>query len=93
MVRMNVAIYQEKKENEKTGKGRKELADFREAACCTSVVLQRAARQKMVCIRGVPGVTNLPGKPTTTSSQPKWGRGFYHHTEVAVDWCSFRYFH
>ena len=44
------------------------------AACCTSAVAQRAARRKMVCARGVPGVTGTLGKanshfdPTQTDS-------------------------
>ena len=58
---MNVAAHQEKKKNEKTGKTKerkeREQADFKEVACYPSAVVQGAARQKMVCVRGVPGVT------------------------------------
>ena len=59
---MNVAARQGKEKNEKTGKSkageeRKQSTDFREAACCPYAVLQRAARQKTVCMREVPGVT------------------------------------
>ena len=49
-VRMNVAAHQEKTENERTGKreaGKEEekrSTDFREAGCCPSAVIQRAAR-------------------------------------------------
>ena len=66
---MNVAPHQEKKKNEKTdkkeaGKERKQATDFKEAACCSSAVVQGEAQQKMVCVRGVPGVTG-----TTTLRQ------------------------
>ena len=47
---MNVAAYQKKEKNEKTGKikAREERrqADFEEAACYPSAVVQRAARRK-----------------------------------------------
>ena len=47
---MNVAAHQEKEKNEKTGKRKageeRRLADFKEAACYPSAVVQRAARQK-----------------------------------------------
>ena len=70
---MYVAAYQE---NEKTGKRnageeRKQSIDFRKAACCSSAVVQRAARQKMVCMRGLPGVTGTLGRPTAISTQTK----------------------
>ena len=47
---MNVAAHQENEKNEKTGKrkageGRKQ-ADFKEAACYPSAVVQGTARQK-----------------------------------------------
>ena len=57
---MNVATHQDEKKNVKTGKrkeGEEKKQDFKEAACYPSVVIQVAARQKMVCVRGVPGVT------------------------------------
>ena len=45
------------------------------AACCTSAVVQRAARQKMVCARGVPGVTGTLGKANShfDPTQTEWG--------------------
>ena len=48
---MNVATHQEKKKNEKTGKReagkeRKQATDFKEAACCSSAVVQGEAQQK-----------------------------------------------
>ena len=46
---MNVATHQEKK-NEKTGKKKEGVksrqADFKDAVCCPSAVVQRAARRK-----------------------------------------------
>ena len=62
---MNVAAHQEEK-NEKTGKRKegveRKQTDFKEAACYPSAVVQRAARQKMFCVRGVLGVTGTLGK-------------------------------
>ena len=63
---MNVAAHQEKEKNEKTvkrkaGEERKQ-ANFKEAACYPSAIVQRAARQKMLCVKGVPGVTETLGK-------------------------------
>ena len=43
---------------------KKQSTDFRETECCPSVIGQRAAQQKMVCMSGVPGVTGLSGRPT-----------------------------
>ena len=47
---MNVAAHQEKKKNEKTGKRKtgvkRRQADFKEAACYPSAVVQRAAPRK-----------------------------------------------
>ena len=63
---MNVATHQEKEENENTGKRKagevRRQADFKETACYPSAVVQGAARRKMVCVRGVPGVTDA-GNP------------------------------
>ena len=47
---MNVAAHQEKEKNEKTGKKKegeeRKQANFKEAACYPSAVVQRAARRK-----------------------------------------------
>ena len=47
---MNVAAHQEKEKNEKTGKRKageeRKQADFKEAACSPSAVIQGAARRK-----------------------------------------------
>ena len=62
---MNVAAHQEemneKKGKRKAGEERKQ-ADFKETARYLSAVVQGAARQKMICVRGVPGVTGTFGK-------------------------------
>ena len=72
---MNVAAHQEKEKNEKTGKRKagvkRRQANFKEAACYPSAVVQGAARQKMVCVREVPGVTGPSGRPTAILTQPK----------------------
>ena len=63
---MNVAAHQEKEKNEWTGKRKagekKRQADFKEAACYPSAVVQGLHGEKMVCVRGVPGVTGTLGK-------------------------------
>ena len=50
---MNVADHQEKEKNEETktgkrkaGEGRRLATDFKEAVCCSSAVVQGAARRK-----------------------------------------------
>ena len=62
---MNIAAHQEKEKNEKTGKRKageeRRQADFKEAACYPSAVVQGTARRKMVCVRGVPRVTGTLG--------------------------------
>ena len=57
---MMVSAHQEMEKNEKTdkieeGEERKHATDFKEAACYHFAVVQRVARQKMVCVRKVPG--------------------------------------
>ena len=63
---MNVAAHQEKEKNEQTGKRKagaeRRQADFKEAGCCSSAVVQGLHGEKMVCVRGVPGVTGTLGK-------------------------------
>ena len=53
---MNVVAHQEKEKNEKTGKRKegeeRKQADFKEAACYPSAVVQRAARQKNALCEG-----------------------------------------
>ena len=54
---MNVAAHQEKEKNEKTGKRKageeRRQADFKEAACYPSAVVQGGLHgEKMVCVVG-----------------------------------------
>ena len=44
--------------------------------------------EKMVCVRGVPGVTETLGKTNSNFDPTQTGRGPHHHVEAAVDWCS-----
>ena len=57
-------------------------------ACYPSAVVQGAARQKIVCVREVSGVTGTLGKANSHFDPTQTGRGPHHHVEVAVDWCS-----
>ena len=74
---MNVVAYQEEK-NEKTGK-RKEGEDRRQAdfkkAAATFCGRSGAARQKMICVRGVPGVTGTLGKANSHFDLTQTGLG------------------
>ena len=45
--------------------------------------------EKMVCVRGVPGVTRTLDKANNHFDPIQTGRGQHHHVEAAVDWCSF----
>ena len=72
---MNVANHQEKEKNEKTGK-RKAGVDRRQANLKRlRATLLRSFRglhgEKMVCVRGVPGVTGTSGGPTAILTQSK----------------------
>ena len=87
---MNVDDHQEKEKNEKTvkikaGKDRPILKRLR-------ATLLRSFRElhgkKMVCVRGVPGVTGTLGKANSHFDPTQTGRGPHHHVEAAVDWCS-----
>ena len=54
---MNVAAHPEKEENEKTDKGKagveRRQANFKEAACYPSAVVQEAARRKNSLCEGI----------------------------------------
>ena len=87
---MNVATFQPKKKNEKTGKRdteeeRKQATDFKEAACCPFTVVQGQLVKKMVCVKGVPGQLGSSERPTAISTQPKCGRVPHRHVEAAPD--------
>ena len=75
---MNVVAHQEKR-NEKMGKKKageeRKQADFKETACYPSVVVQRAARRKMVCVRVVPEVTGTLGKTNSHFNPTQTGLG------------------
>ena len=74
---MNVAAPQDKEKNEKTGKKKareeRRQADFKEAACYPSAVVQGAARRKMLCVRGVAGVTGILKKANSHFDQTQTG--------------------
>ena len=50
-VRMNIVAHQEKEKNEETKMGREET-DFKEAACCPSVVIRGAEQRKNGLCKG-----------------------------------------
>ena len=75
---MIVSAYQEKKENEKTGKReageeeRKQSTDHRKAACCPSAVFQTVAQQKNgLYERECPGYLGSSERPTNILIQSK----------------------
>ena len=89
---MNVATHQEKEKNEKTVKRKagvkRRQANFKEAACYPSAVVQGAARRKNGLREGVPRVTGTLGKANSHFGPTQTGRGPHHHVEAAVDWYS-----
>ena len=77
---MNVAAHQYKKKNEKTGKRKtgeeiRQETDFKEAACCPSVVLQGQHCEKMFFVGGVSGVTGTLGKANSHFDPTQMGLG------------------
>ena len=44
--------------------------------------------EKMVCVRGVPGVTGTLGKANSYFNPTQKGLGPHYHVEAAVDWCN-----
>ena len=89
---MNVATHQEKEKNEKTVKRKegveKKLANFKEAACYPSAVLQGAARQKNGLCGGMPRVTATLGKTNSHFDPTQTGWRPHHQVEAAVNWYS-----
>ena len=87
---MNVAAHQEKEKNEKTFK--RKAGEDRPILKRLRATLLRLFRglhgEKMVCVRGVPGVTGTLGKANRHFDPTQTGRGPHHHVEAAVDWCS-----
>ena len=76
---MNVAAHQDKEKNEKTGKrkaGKKrKQTDFKEAACYLLRSFRGLHGKKMVCVRGVPGVTETLGKTNNHFNPTQTGLG------------------
>ena len=87
---MNVATHQEKEKNEKTVKGK--AGEDRSILKRLHATLLRSFRglhgKKMVCVRGVHGVTGTLGKANSHFDPTQTGWGPHHHVEAAVDWCS-----
>ena len=85
---MNVATHQEKDEKtfkKKAGEDRPILKRL----CATLLPSFRGLHgKKMVCVRGVPGVTGTLGKTNSHFDPIQMVRGPHHHVEAAVDWCS-----
>ena len=44
--------------------------------------------EKMVCVRGVPGVTGTLWKANSHFNPTQTGWGPHHHVEAVIDWCS-----
>ena len=87
---MNVATHQEKEKNEKTVK--RKAGEDRPILKRLHATLLQSFRglhgKKMVCVRGVLGVTGTLRKANSHFDPTQTGRGPHHHVEVAVDWCS-----
>ena len=49
---------------------------------------RRLQGKKMVCVRGVPGVTETLRKANSHFNPTQMGLGPHHHVEAAVDWCN-----
>ena len=87
---MNVAAHQEKEKNEKTFK--RKAGEDRPILKRLRATLLRSFRrlhgEKMVCVRGVPGVTGTLRKANSHFDPIQTGWGPYNHVEAAVDWYS-----
>ena len=88
---MNVAAHQEKEKDEKTSKKKageeRRHVDFKEAAYYPSAVIQGLHSEKMVCVRGVPGVTGILGKTNSHFNPTQIRLGTAPPRCGAVDWC------
>ena len=87
---MNVVAHQEKEKNEKTGK--RKVGEDRPILKRLRATLLWSFRglhgKKMVCVRGVPGITGTLGKANSYFNPTQTGLGPHHHVEAAVDWCN-----
>ena len=79
---MNVAAHKEKKKNEETktdkgraGEGKRQVTNFKEAVCCSSAVVQGAARQKICLWDGSYRVTVTLGKANSHFDPTQKGLG------------------
>ena len=74
---MNVADHQEKEKNEKTGK--RKAGEGRSILKMLRATLLRSFRglhgKKMVCVRGVPGVSGTLGKTNSNFNSTQTGLG------------------
>ena len=84
---MNVATHQEKEKNKKAVK--RKAGEDRPILKRLRATLLRSFRgqqgKKMVCVRGMPGVTGTLGKANSHFDPTQAGRGPHHHVEAAVD--------
>ena len=89
---MNVAAHQEKEKIEKQCKRKagveRRQANFKEAACYPSAVIQGAARRKNGLCEGSAWVTGTLRKANSHFDPTQTGRGPHHHVEAAGDWYS-----
>ena len=76
-IRMNGAAHQEKetKTGKKKAEEREEATDYKEAVCCPPAVVQGQHGEKMICARGVPGVTGTLGKANSHFDPTQTGSG------------------
>ena len=73
---MNVAAYQEKGKNEKTGKRKAEDRPILKKLRATLLQSFRGLRgKKMVCVRGLPGVTGTLRKANSHFNPTQMGLG------------------
>ena len=85
---MSVVAHQEEK-NEKTGKRkageeRRQVIDFKEAVCCPSAVVQRAAWQKNGLYEGS-AQSNWNPQEGQQIFRSNPNERLHHHVEAAVD--------
>ena len=67
---MNVAAHQDKEKmgKRKAGEERRQETDFKETAFCSSAIIQGQHGEKMVCVEGVPGITETSESSTAIST-------------------------
>ena len=89
---MNIADHQDKEKNEKTGKRKagveRRQANFKEAACYPSAVVQGAAWPKNGLRERSARDNWALGKANSHFDPIQTGQGPHHHVEAAVDWYS-----